>query len=171
MLFSSWFLLKRQLEVDEQAVLHGMVCAEHRRAALVSGVCLYSACLRRSKRMPRSISADRATWPCLQPGNRLLKTTGIRTITNSYRPLGRMRAGELRSYSSLWYIAIECFDGSFAFYRLWNGRLECTEGQCSEWSEVPADDMLQHVMLRTPVGVWLDRFFILCGSNDGRVDR
>jgi hypothetical protein len=68
-------------------------------------------------------------------------------------------SGELRSYPSHAYIAIECLDGSFAFYRFWNERLECTDGQCSEWREVPADDMLQHVVLRTPVGLWLDRVF------------
>ena len=76
-----------------------------------------------------------------------------------------MRSDELRSYPFLSYIAIEYVDGSFAFYRLWNGRLECTGGQCSEWSQVPADDILQHVVLGTPVGLWLDGFFDELGQH------
>jgi hypothetical protein len=70
-----------------------------------------------------------------------------------------MRLAEPRSYPFLSYIAVECLDGSFAFYRFWNGRLEHNEGECSEWSEVPAEKVFQHLLLRTPVGIRLEGVF------------
>ena len=68
---------------------------------------------------------------------------------------------ELRSLPSSVGLAVECLDGSFAFYRIRESRLERIENQQKEWTEVPAQDILQHLVLRTPVAVWLESRMVL----------
>ncbi len=68
---------------------------------------------------------------------------------------------ELRSLPSSVGLAVECLDGSFAFYRVHGGALERIQGQERAWTEVPAEDILQHLVLQTPVAVWLESRMVL----------
>jgi hypothetical protein len=68
---------------------------------------------------------------------------------------------ELRSLPSSVGLAVECLDGSFAFYRIREGKLERIEGREREWSEVGSQDILQHLVLHTPVAVWLESRMVL----------
>ncbi|HLK33606.1 MAG TPA: hypothetical protein VKT29_10990 [Terriglobales bacterium] len=68
---------------------------------------------------------------------------------------------ELRSLPSSVGLAVECLDGSFSFYRIRDGRLEKIDSQEREWTEVRAPDILQHLVLHTPVAVWLESRMVL----------
>jgi hypothetical protein len=68
---------------------------------------------------------------------------------------------ELRSLPSSTGLAVECLDGSFAFYRIRGGALERIQDQERKWTEVPAEDILQHLVLQTPVAVWLESRMVL----------
>lgn len=68
---------------------------------------------------------------------------------------------ELRSLPSSVGLAVECLDGSFAFYRIRGGSLERIQGQERAWTEVPPEDILQHLVLHTPVAVWLESRVVL----------
>jgi len=73
----------------------------------------------------------------------------------------RAPSQQLRSLPSSVGIAVECLDGTFAFYRVREGRLEKIEGGERDWSQVPPEDILQHLVLRTPVGIWLESRVVL----------
>ena len=68
---------------------------------------------------------------------------------------------ELRSLPSSVGLAVECLDGSFAFYRIRGGALERIKDQERSWTEVPSEDILQHLVLQTPVAVWLESRMVL----------
>lgn len=68
---------------------------------------------------------------------------------------------ELRSLPSSMGLAVECLDGSFAFYRIRGATLERIQEQERTWTEVPAEDILQHLVLQTPVAVWLESRMVL----------
>ena len=68
---------------------------------------------------------------------------------------------ELRSLPSSVGLAVECLDGSFAFYRIRGSALERIQDQERTWTEVPAEDILQHLVLQTPVAVWLESRMVL----------
>ncbi|HLX75788.1 MAG TPA: hypothetical protein VKR26_13660 [Terriglobales bacterium] len=68
---------------------------------------------------------------------------------------------ELRSLPSSAGLAVECLDGSFAFYRIREGILERIQGPETAWTEVLAEDILQHLVLQTPVAVWLESRMVL----------
>lgn len=68
---------------------------------------------------------------------------------------------ELRSLPSSVGLAVECLDGSFAFYRVRQGKLERIEHQQKDWTELSAQDILQHLVLHTPVAVWLENRVVL----------
>jgi hypothetical protein len=57
---------------------------------------------------------------------------------------------QLPSLSSSAGIAVECLDGSFAFYRTWEARVERIQPKEVEWTELTPQDILQHLVLRTP---------------------
>lgn len=69
--------------------------------------------------------------------------------------------GELRSLPSSAGLAVECLDGSFAFYRIRGGVLERIQDQERIWTELSAEDILQHLVLHTPVAVWLESRMVL----------
>jgi hypothetical protein len=58
-------------------------------------------------------------------------------------------------------IAVQSLDGSNSFYRIRSERLERREDGWGRWCEVPPEDILQHVILQTPVGTWLSSRLIL----------
>ena len=68
---------------------------------------------------------------------------------------------ELRSLPSSVGLAVEGLDGSFAFYRIRGGALERIQDQERTWTEVAAEDILQHLVLQTPVAVWLESRMVL----------
>jgi hypothetical protein len=68
---------------------------------------------------------------------------------------------ELRSLPSSVGLAVECLDGSFAFYRIRGGTLERTQELERGWTQVPAEDILQHLVLHTPVAAWLESRLVL----------
>jgi hypothetical protein len=68
---------------------------------------------------------------------------------------------ELRSLPSSVGLAVECLDGSFAFYRIRGSALERIQDQERTWTEVPSEDILQHLVLHTPVAVWLESRMVL----------
>jgi len=68
---------------------------------------------------------------------------------------------ELRSLPSSVGLAVECLDGSFAFYRIRGSKLERIEHQQKDWTELSAQDILQHLVLQTPVAAWLENRMVL----------
>lgn len=68
---------------------------------------------------------------------------------------------ELRSLPSSVGLAVECLDGSFAFYRIRGDKLERIEHPDKEWTELTSQDILQHLVLHTPVAVWLEDRMVL----------
>ena len=68
---------------------------------------------------------------------------------------------ELRSLPSSVGLAVECLDGSFAFYRIRGSTLERIQYSERAWTEVGAPDILQHLVLNTPVAVWLESRMVL----------
>ena len=68
---------------------------------------------------------------------------------------------ELRSLPSSVGLAVECLDGSFAFYRIRGSILERTQDEERSWTEVPPVDILQHLVLHTPVAAWLESRMVL----------
>ena len=68
---------------------------------------------------------------------------------------------ELRSLPSSVGLAVECLDGSFAFYRIRGSTLERIQDSERAWTEVGAPDILQHLVLNTPVAIWLESRMVL----------
>lgn len=57
-------------------------------------------------------------------------------------------------------IAVQSLDHSFCFYRVQEGHVQRVQEHESEWTALSPEDILQHLVLRTPVAVWLgDRIF------------
>ena len=52
-------------------------------------------------------------------------------------------------------------DGSWAWYQIVGGRLEVRYSDDRWWSVVPPEDILQHLVLDTPVGAWLQNRILL----------
>lgn len=69
--------------------------------------------------------------------------------------------GELRSLPSSVGLAVECLDGSFAFYRIRGSTLERIQEQERAWTQMSPGDILQHLVLQTPVAVWLESRMVL----------
>ena len=86
------------------------------------------------------------------------KAAGAKTI---YMPRSPAICRELRSLPSSVGLAVECLDGSFAFYRIRGSLLERIQDLERSWTEVPAEDILQHLVLQTPVAVWLESRMVL----------
>ncbi|MGE5204899.1 MAG: hypothetical protein ACM3PW_04740 [Chlamydiota bacterium] len=68
---------------------------------------------------------------------------------------------ELRTLPSSVGLAVECLDGSFAFYRIRGSVLERIQEQERAWTEMSPQDILQHLVLHTPVAVWLESRMVL----------
>lgn len=68
---------------------------------------------------------------------------------------------DLRSLPSSVGLAVECLDGSFAFYRIRGSTLERIQDAERTWTEVAAPDILQHLVLNTPVAIWLESRMVL----------
>ena len=68
---------------------------------------------------------------------------------------------ELRSLPSSVGLAVECLNGSFAFYRIRGSTLERIQDSERIWTELSAEDILQHLVLHTPVAVWLESRMVL----------
>jgi hypothetical protein len=58
-------------------------------------------------------------------------------------------------------IAVESLDRSFAFYSIRAERLERIQDHEREWTELTPQDILQHLVLGTPVAVWLENRIVL----------
>ena len=71
------------------------------------------------------------------------------------------KQGELLSLPATDGLAIESLDRSFCFYRIRGAKLERIQSQEREWTELSPQDILQHLVLRTPVAVWLEGRIIL----------
>lgn len=71
------------------------------------------------------------------------------------------KARELVSLPSTDGLAIESLDRSFCFYHIRGAKLERIQTQEREWTELSPKDILQHLVLRTPVAVWLEGRIIL----------
>jgi hypothetical protein len=82
-----------------------------------------------------------------------------RPIVNPEGPLGKR--GELLSLPSSLGIAVKSLDRSFCFYRIRGGRLERIQDHECEWTELSPPDILQHLVLRTPVATWLEDRIVL----------
>ena len=67
----------------------------------------------------------------------------------------------LRNLPSSAGLAVECLDGSLAFYRIREGVLERIQDQERSWTEVSPEDILQHLVLNTPVAAWLESRIVL----------
>jgi hypothetical protein len=65
------------------------------------------------------------------------------------------------SLSSSVGIAVESLDRSFCFYRIRGAKLERIQDHEGEWTELSSQDILQHLVLRTPVAVWLEERIVL----------
>ena len=72
-----------------------------------------------------------------------------------------MYAGARKIYPTNNGIIVELLDGSFAWYRIIDDRLEVRHAEDRWWSEVSAEDILQHLLLNTPVATWLHDRMIL----------
>ena len=72
-----------------------------------------------------------------------------------------MYAGDRKVFPTRNGIVVELLDGSFAWYRIADGRLEVRHSDDRWWSEVPAEDILQHLVLDSPVATWLHDRMIL----------
>jgi len=79
----------------------------------------------------------------------------------NYMPRSPAICRELRILPSSVGLAVECLDGSFAFYRIRGSLLERIQDLERSWTEVPAEDILQHLVLQTPVAVWLESRMVL----------
>ena len=66
-----------------------------------------------------------------------------------------MYAGERKVFPTRNGIVVELLGGSFAWYRISNGRLEVRHSEDRWWSDVPLEDILQHLVLNSPVATWL----------------
>ena len=53
-------------------------------------------------------------------------------------------------------IAVESLDRSFCFYCIRGAKLERIQEHERQWTELSEQDILQHLLLRTPVAVWLE---------------
>ena len=58
-------------------------------------------------------------------------------------------------------LAIESLDRSFCFYRVIDAKLERIQTREREWTELSTQDILQHLVLRTPLAVWLETRIVL----------
>lgn len=58
-------------------------------------------------------------------------------------------------------IAVQSLDHSSCFYRVQEGQLQRMQEHESEWTALSPDDILQHLVLRTPVAVWLEDRIVL----------
>ena len=94
-------------------------------------------------------------WTRKASGNQV---AGVKTF---YMPRSPAICRELRSLPSSVGLAVECLDGSFAFYRIRGSVLERIQDMERSWTEVPAEDILQHLVLQTPVAVWLESRMVL----------
>jgi hypothetical protein len=52
-------------------------------------------------------------------------------------------------------IAVESIDRSFSFYRVRGAKLERIQDHERGWTELSLQDIRQHLVLRTPVAIWL----------------
>lgn len=66
------------------------------------------------------------------------------------------KRGHFVSLSSSVGIAVESLDRSFCFYRVQGAKLERIQDHEREWTELSPQDILQHLVLGTPVAVWLE---------------
>ena len=73
----------------------------------------------------------------------------------------RDKTRKLASLPSTDGLAIESLDRSFCFYRIRGAKLERIQTQEREWTELSAKDILQHLVLRTPVALWLESRIVL----------
>jgi hypothetical protein len=68
---------------------------------------------------------------------------------------------KLASLPSTDGLAVESLDRSFCFYRIRGAKLERIQSQEREWTELSSQDILQHLVLRTPVAQWLENRMVL----------
>ena len=79
-----------------------------------------------------------------------------------------MYAGERKVFATRNGIVVELLGGSFAWYRISNGRLEVRHSEDRWWSDVPLEDILQHLVLNSPVATWLHDRMILQPAEEVR---
>jgi hypothetical protein len=100
--------------------------------------------------------------PLIEPQIWMQKASGNQAGAKAnYMPRSPAICRELRSLPSSVGLAVECLDGSFAFYRIRGSLLERIQDLERSWTEVPAEDILQHLVLQTPVAVWLESRMVL----------
>ncbi len=79
-------------------------------------------------------------------------------MVDARHPAERSTSVELPSSAA---IAVQSLDHSFCFYRVQEGHLQRMQEHETEWTVLSPEDILQHLVLGTPVAVWLADRLIL----------